>query len=174
MEEEQIINEELKKNTKQDILCYIGMVVIFIMIFIPPIFRIVFYDPTSEKKEVDVVYANLKCYRSFYRDGKTIDIRIENNYRDLIVLNSKMTFSYTNPEEEISEVTYLNAIEQPGVKKEKLTDGYSYQIDYENNPALYDLNELSEYNLTEPAQRNYFKTQNFTCERDVKTVKEEK
>ena len=59
-------------------------------------------------------------------------------------------------------------------KKEKLTNGYSYQIDYENNPALYDLNELSEYNLTEPAQRNYFKTQNFTCERDVKTVKEEK
>lgn len=51
MEEEQIIKEELKKNTKQDILCYIGMVVIFIMIFIPPIFRIVFYDPTSKKRK---------------------------------------------------------------------------------------------------------------------------
>lgn len=164
MEEEQIIKEELKKNTKQDILCYIGMVVIFIMIFIPPIFRIVFYDSASNKPLKEVVYVNLKCYRSFYRDGKTIDIKVENNYKDGTVLNSTMDFSYTEPEEEISEVTYLNTIEQPAIKKIKKADGYSYQIDYENNPVLYNVNELNEYKLTAPAQRNYYEKQNFTCE----------
>ena len=50
MEEQKIIEEGLKKNTKQDIICYVGMALLFIMIFIPPIFRVVFYDKEVEKK----------------------------------------------------------------------------------------------------------------------------
>ena len=64
MEEEKIIRDSLNTHTKQDIFCYVGMGLLFIMIFIPPIFRIVFYDAEANKPKPDIILLNLMCRKA--------------------------------------------------------------------------------------------------------------
>ena len=175
MEEQKIIEEGLKKNTKQDILCYIGMAIFFIMIFIPPIFRIAFADSKKETSKVEVVYLNLSCQKAVYRGGKKIATTINNSYKDSILQTSVMTYEYERDDDgEISEVNEFLALEYPEIKSEKLDNGYRFTFDYTNGNLL-NKEELSEYNSPAPAQMNYYTTQQgYNCETQSEIKLEER
>lgn len=175
MEEQKIIEEGLKKNTKKDIICYVGIALLFIMIFIPPVFRVVFYDSSVNRETVEVVYLDLVCTKSIFREGKKVTTKINNNYRDSIILKSVVEFLYEGVEDEIDmpEVNEFLSINAEGIKKEKTTSGYIFTFDYVNYP-LKDLPELEEYKRPAPAQINYYKNKNFSCENTSKVVEEER
>lgn len=172
MEEQKIIEEGLKKNTKQDIICYIGMAVIFIMIFIPPVFRFVFYDSEVENDKVEIVYLNLVCQKAMYREGKKISITINNMYKDSIIQTSVAEYNYEQ-EEEIAEVNEFLSIESEDIKKEKLETGYRFTFDY-TNPRVLELEELANYKSPAPAQMNYYKNKGYACETTSEVKTEER
>ena len=173
MEEQKIIEEGLKKNTKLDIVCYIGMAILFIMIFIPPIFRVVFYDEESNKNGIEVDYLELSCRKAVYRDGKKVSMIINNSYKDSILQKSVAEYTYESSDGEgIAEVNQFLAIDSDRILSEKISDGYKFTFDYTNNSDLFDLVELSDYYKPAPAQMNYYKSNGYTCE-STSTVKKE-
>ena len=175
MEEQKIIEEGLKKNTKQDIICYVGMALLFIMIFIPPIFRVVFYDKEVEKNEIDVVYLELSCRKAVYRDGKKVSMIINNSYRDSILQKSVAEYTYESDNgENIAEVNQFLAIESDRITSEEISDGYKFTFDYTNDSDLFGLSELADYYKPAPPQMNYYKSNGYTCERTSTVEKEER
>lgn len=172
MEEQKIIEEGLKTNTKQDIICYIGMAVIFIMIFIPPIFRVVFYDSEAKNNDVEIVYLNMVCQKAMYRDGKKILITVNNIYKDSIIQSSVAEYNYEQ-EEPIAEVNEFLFIESDDIGKEELETGYRFTFDY-TNPRVFELEELTNYRSPAPAQMNYYKNKGYACETTSEVKKEER
>ncbi len=174
MEEQNIIEKELKHNTKSDIICYIGMGFIFIMIFIPPIFRLLIPKEDDNQNEIEIVYLNLVCTRVVVRDNQRIEMLVNNTYKNSIIQNSVMEFRYEQ-EQEIPEVNEFLAIESEDIKKEQLeTGGYRFTFDF-TNPNVMNIEELANYKLPAPAQRNYFENNlYYGCDQTSSIENEEK
>ena len=174
LSEDQIIKDGLKFNPKADMVYVIFMVVAFLMIFVPPIFRVVFYDPAKEIVEVDVVHLNLECRKGIYRGGRLFNTKIYSKYKNGEVLSS--TFEYTwaelKEDEVIPEAEDFMSIESPGFKYEKIVDGYKFTMDF-SDKNLFTIPELADYKHAAPAQMNYYKDKGFICESESTTERVE-
>lgn len=170
LSEDQIIKNGLKFDAKSDMIFVIFAVVSFLMIFVPPIFRVVFYDPTKEIVEVEVVHLNLSCRKGIYRDGRILNTKIYSEYKDGVLQNS--TFEYTWADlkegEVIPEAEDFLAIESKGFKYEKIVDGYKFMMDF-SDKELLQKPELADYKHAAPAQMNYYKDKGFICESESMT-----
>lgn len=175
MTEDQIISEGLKHNTKKDIMCYVGMVILFFMIFVPPIFRVAFYDPSQEVREVTVVYITMECRKSFIRDGTTIINTIKNEYKDSVLQTSVMSYELKNNKEGevIAEINELDAIDSPLIKKEVSGNTYTYTLDY-TKPDLRNVEYLKGHGEVVVAQLQKYRADRYTCETYKEEVIEER
>lgn len=175
MEEEKIIKESLNTHTKQDIICYVGMGLLFIMIFIPPLFRIVFYDAEANMPKPDVVLLNLKCRKAMYRESYKLTSNINADYVSAVPQTVVIDFSYEKEGaiEDIPEVNSLLSVrDKEGVTVEKIENGYKFILDYAN----YDLKkyeELEKYGYLAGPQMQKYEDMNYYCESTTETIKGE-
>lgn len=178
--EDQIIKEELKRTPKQDIMCYIGMGICLLMIFMPAIFKKVFYDPSMDLLEVEVVYGNMQCQGNSSKTGYQLYTTIQNEYKDSRIQTSVIKYTYrlysTTEEENVSveEINKLLELDVNGIKKEKLDNGYQFTIDFGNNRGLMTHEFLKEFAYAAPTQLEKFRSQKLSCQNTSETVLETK
>lgn len=169
MTEDQIIKKGLKTNTKKDILCYVGMFVLFILIFIPPIFRVVFYDPNEEIHEYTVVYINLRCRKAYFRGGLRVDNNIESNYKDSALTDLKIEYVLSDElgDNNIEEINQLEELSRnnPNIQKQVSGNTYTYFFDYSKYPDFRTEEFLKNYSRPLGHQlKIYREEQKYTCE----------
>ena len=174
MEEDKIIKEGLKTHTKSDIICYIGMALLFIMIFIPPVFRVVFYDAEANAPKPKVVLLNLKCRRAMYRESFRLVSNVDANYVDSVPQTVVIDFTYEKEGgiTDISEVNELLGVNSEGVKVEQIKDGYRFTLDYANYP-LNQIEELKKYGYLAPPQMQMYDSMNYYCESTTETIEKD-
>ncbi len=199
MNEDQIIKRGLKSKAKSDNLCYLGMVLLFILIIIPPIFNVVFDYTRPVDTHAEVVYARLNCNKWSNKvligeNGKllTTAFEVRSDFRDSNI--QATTFRYYHDKVDatfdMSDVNDLLMLEdKKGVKiteedKKKEVVGSNgsdtqhittIEVDYLVNPALLEENALKNYALTFMAEYNYLSGEKvgFSCTKETKTVYED-
>ena len=170
---EEIIELGIRENTKKDIFYYMIMFIVFVMIFIPPIFRKVFYDPDLAISEVETVYLTLTCKKSAVKDDYFMYETLTLYYRDSGILNVNVEFEYRNIQVDVIEndpPEVTKYLELDYVKKEKRVDGHVFSIDFENNPKLLNEKEVSNFTLSAPAQITNMKSTTYKCNTEYKTM----
>lgn len=178
--EDQIIKEELKKTPKQDIMCYIGMGICLLMIFMPAIFKKIFYDPSMDLLEVEVVYTDLYCKGNIGRGDYQFYTEVTSKYEDSVINNTVITYTYklgANVDEKtlvVPEINQLLEIDVSGLKKEKKANGYQFTIDFEENRELMSHEVLKEFAYAPPTQMNKFRELKVSCQNTSETVLETK
>lgn len=172
--EDQIIKEGLKFNKQSDLKYVFMIFAIAIMIFIPPIFRVVFYDPTKEIVEVEVVYLTLNCRKGVYRESRLFNTKITSNYKDGSIQTATIEYTWDDLKdgEIIPEAETFLAIDTAGFTSEKITNGYKFNLDY-SDKALLQVPELEDYKHAAPAQMNVYREKGFICESESVTEKVE-
>ena len=175
--EDQIIQKGLKTHNPKDVMCYIGIVVCFIFIFIPPIFNKVFDYTRPADTHVDVTYAKISCHKSASSDGAETYIKSE--YKDSVVQTMNIEFIYDETETgATSDVTSWFAFEKTkGFKINKQKNNgkntVSVDIDFKNNEELRENEELSEYTMNFVPQLQHFSSKSFFCSKETVTVNED-
>ncbi len=174
MEEEKIIEEGLKTHTKSDKIYFAGMIIMFIFIFIPPIFRIVFFDPDKKPDTIEVSYLELTCSKAIYRDNYRFNTKIVNNYKEGAILDSFVEYTYENAPEDvvIPEINELLEVKEDGFEAKKLSNGYSFTMDF-TKPALKELPIFKDATYISALQKNTYEKDGMVCEA-ITTIKEEK
>ena len=111
-EEEEIIKSGLKSHSKQDTMCYLGMALIGILIFIPPLFRIIFADSIPKSTIEEITYMTVSCRTGFFdEDGLSVIEVITSNYRQSEILDMKVEFIYDNENPKFNESQVLSFME---------------------------------------------------------------
>ena len=112
-EETKIIQAGLKSKSDKDKLCYAAMVIIFILILIPPIFRKVFY--VEPPVILTVNYQTLSCRKSmFLKDGGKSTTEIHGSFKNQIVGEVYYITTYDGKTEP-SEIAEFRALENPNI-----------------------------------------------------------
>ena len=177
--EDQIIEKGLKTSNPKDKMCYLGIAICFIFIFIPPIFDKVFDYTRPADTHVEVAYARFNCRRVYSGDNSLV-VNIKNEYRESVVQSSLIEYSYKEVEGEtsISEIENWTAFEN--IKGIKITKGknndvnsVTVAIDFKNNESLRSDPELDDYTMNFMPQFNYFGGQGFYCTKESKSVTED-
>jgi len=170
---EEIIDLGLRENTKADIFCYILMGLVFLMIFVPPVFRKVFYDPDLAISEVETVYLTLDCRNTTVKEGYFLAEVMTMYYRDSEILNVTVDFEYTNKKVSVIENNpkeVIKYLEISDIEKKQKTDGHTFIMDFEKNPELLKKQELSQFTLSAPAQITNMKSTEYICNTEYKTM----
>jgi hypothetical protein len=175
--EDQIIKNGLKNTTKTDIICYIGMGICFLMIFVPPIFKKVFYDPGLEWIEAEIVYTTLDCMGNVSKGDYLLYTTTKSNYINSRIRTVELTYTYKKFEGkedvEIKEIQTFLGITAEGLKSEKVEDGYKFTIDYNKNKSLMQNEVLREFAYAPPTQLNKLQSQKLFCNMASETKVEE-
>lgn len=168
--DEQIIEIGLKTHTKTDKMCFLLIGVMALMIFIPPIFRKVFYDPDLAISERETVYMNLRCIKRRSKITYSLKETIDFNYRDGEILNANIVFKYENiktskkiePPQEVTKYIDMNISK---IEKKEAEDnlGYSFFIDFEKNSELLNEKELNELAFAAPTQITNMGSLAYSC-----------
>lgn len=178
--EDDIIKSGIRQNTKKDIICYGIMTFIFVMIFVPPLLRILIPKPITEV-EREVVYIDLTCYRTVARDGYELSGTLNSKYRDGAVEKVVLEYAYKKINEDakndysFAEINEFMEVDNSvkGLKKEKLEDKYVFTMDFENYNEELEANDLlSNYSYIYGVEINYLNTQGFYCSTKSETVME--
>ena len=199
MNEEQIIKRGLRNKSKTDTLCYLGMVFLFILIIIPPIFNVVFDYTRPVDTHEEVVYARLNCNKWSNKvligeNGKylTTALEVKSDFRDSNIQATTFRYYYDKVDStfDMSDINDLLMLEdKKGVKikeedKKKEVIGsngsdtqhiITIDVDYLVNPDLLEENALKNYSLTFMAEYNYLSGEKvgFSCTKDTKTIYED-
>lgn len=178
--EDQIIKKGLKTKNPKDKMCYLGIVICFIFIFIPPIFDKVFDYTRPEDTHVEVVYSRLSCRKVLGGSNRLI-LNVYNEYKDSIVTKSTLVYTYDESADGQSD---LNELEnwyvyenEKGFKFEKGKENdkniVTITIDYKNHEELRSKEDLTNYSMNFMPQFNHFGSQGFFCTKDSKSVTED-
>jgi hypothetical protein len=178
-EEEEIIKSGLKDHSKQDTMCYVGMAIIGVLIFIPPIFRVIFADSIPKSAIEEVTYMTVTCRTSFFdSEGHGVTEIVENHYRQSEILDMKVEFLYDSQNPNFQEAAVLNfekiskSIKE--FKETKEAKKVTFSIDFLENPNLTKAEELQNYTKLAPAQMNYFRQyENLGCDHESETKMED-
>ena len=174
-EEEEIIKNGLKSHSKQDTMCYLGMVLIGVLIFIPPLFRIIFADSIPKSTIEEITYMTVSCRTGFFdEDGLSVIEIITSNYRQSEILDMKIEFVYDNENPKFNEPQVLSYMEiakkvnQFKMKKDKKS--VSFTIDFLANPSLKHTEEFQNHTKLAPSQMNYYRQyENLSCGHESET-----
>jgi len=178
-EEDEIIKEGLKSHSKQDTLCYVGIGVLAILIFIPPIFRVIFADSIPKSTIEEVTYLAVSCKTAYFdEDGKIVSEIIESNYRQGEILDMKVQFLYDNTSPRFND-TQLEEFESLSKKhkefsmkkdKQKIT----FSIDFLKNMDLKKHDDFIKYTKLAPAQMRYYADNGgLSCDSEAETKTED-
>jgi hypothetical protein len=180
-EEEEIIKNGLKSHSKQDTLCYIGIGVLAILIFIPPIFRVIFASSIPKSTIEEVTYMSVSCKTAFFDDdGKIVSEIIESNYRQGEILDMKVQFLYDNPSPKFAEIQLKDFEElskkhkEFSMKKEK--QKVTFSIDFLEHLDLKKNADFKDYTKLAPAQMNYYEREvspKLSCDNEAETKQED-
>lgn len=172
--EDQIIRSGIKKNVKQDKICYAVIALIFVLMLLPPFLRFFFPKPITEV-EKEIVYLTLSCVRNDSRNGYSFSAKTTHNYRDgqtqKVILeytytkgkNEEETSSDLEEEPQFQEITELNELKYKGLKKEKIENGYKFTLDFENDPTLGSDEVTEKYSYLKGPQQEYYRNLQYYC-----------
>ena len=178
-EEDEIIQQGLKSHDKKDTLCYVGMVLLGILIILPPAFRIIFADSRPKSTIQDIVYLDFSCSHTYFdNEGTIVTVMVEGNFRDNKVLKESISYSYGDKTEvnmTDSQLTTLLDIGKAdiGVEMKEKKNTITFTMDFLNKPKLKRRDELKKYARSPQAQMNEYKSLQYTCNYDSKTVQED-
>lgn len=175
MEEEKIIKETLRKNTKRDIIDYCLIGFVFIMIFVPALFKVIFYDSSIKVTTKQVVYLTFTCRKTVIAGDNQISTIIENKYKDSVIQKSVLDIRYSGGTEddvpEIKEILSLNLGSKIG--KEQKENGYVFTFDFVKNKELLEIEALNQYSMPASNAIPSYPAAGFYCERSSEIVEEE-
>lgn len=177
--EDDIINSGIRYNVKSDKICYLLMVLVFLLMLVPPFLRIVNPKPIT-KEERNIVYGNIDCYKTVARDGYEITTTLIGNYRDGKALDFTLEYSYRKVKEDapddyiISEINELNTIDIKGLTKNKVDDNkYVYKMDFKNHYDELITNEtIKNYSYVYSAQASYLSNSGYYCSNKTENKEE--
>lgn len=174
MDNDKIIKDVLKKNSKRDILDYCLAGFFFLMIFVPPIFKVVFRDSSVKVEKESIVFLTYSCRKAVYIDDGQVTTVITNEYKDGTIQSFSIKFGYSEEKEDtIPELkTLIEANLDNKVVKEKTSTGYTFTFDFVKYPELKELEVLKNYNFKASAMQDY-SSQGFYCEKSSRVVEEE-
>ena len=168
-EEEEIIKNGLKSHTKMDTFCYIGIGLLAIMIFIPPVFRVVFADSRPKDTRENIVYMEIKCRHS-YRDNKNnlLTENITSNYRDARVLRVEIEFITQSEANNLTDPNMTPLIDLKDATGDKITmkeEGktVTFTMDFKAHPEMRTMEAFSPYAKLAPAQLTEYRNIGFLC-----------
>ena len=174
-EEEEIIKNGLKSHSKKDTYCYLGMVLIAILIIIPPAFRVIFADSIPKSTIEEITYMTVSCRTGFFdADGLSVIEVITSNYRQSEILDMTVEFMYDNEKPKFDEAQVLSFIEISKKVKEfkmkKEDKKITFTIDFLANPSLKHTEEFQNHTKLAPSQMNYYRQyENLSCGHESET-----
>lgn len=142
------------------LLCYLGILVLFILAFLPPALRIFLPDKGEEKKDEEVIERSVLSCSS---DTFITNTSYENNKIQMILV--KKLNQVDNPEsiDDTSELglSFEDLKKQGDIVYTETDDGEVIQIDFSVTTHDY----LSIKNLTKGIldQKTYYEQQGLTC-----------
>ncbi len=178
-EEEEIIKSGLKSHSKQDTMCYLGMALIGILIFIPPLFRIIFADSIPKSTIEEITYMTVSCRTGFFdEEGLSVIEVITSNYRQSEILDMKVEFIYDNENPKFNESQVLSFMEMSKkykqFKMKKEAKKVTFEIDFLANPSLKHTEEFQNHTKLAPSQMNYYRQyENLSCGHESETKVED-
>ena len=175
MEEDKIIKDKLRKSSKRDIIDYCLIGFVFVMIFVPAIFKVVFYDSSIKITTRDVVYLTLTCRKSSIVGESNISTLIVNNYKDSIIQKSTVTYGYNKDNEEnVPDVGMILALNLGNkIEKKQNDNGYTFSFDFVKNRDLLKIEDLKKFSMSAPTATKEYAEQGYFCERSSEIVTEE-
>ena len=174
-EEEEIIKSGLKSHSKQDTMCYLGMLLIGVLIFIPPLFRIIFADSIPKSTIEEITYMTVSCRTGFFdEDGLSVIEVITSKYRQSEILDMKIEFIYDNENPKFNEAQVLSFMEiskkYKQFKMKKEAKKVTFDIDFLANPSLKHTEEFQNHTKLAPSQMNYYRQyENLSCGHESET-----
>ena len=175
MEEDKIIKDTLRKNSKRDIINYCLIGFVFLMIFVPAIFKVVFYDSSIKITTKDVVYLTLTCRKSSIVGGSNISTLIVNKYKDSLVQSSTVTYGYSKDNiENVPDVEMILSLNLGNKIEQKENDnGYTFTFDFVKNKDLLRIDDLKKFSMSAPSATKEYAEQGYFCERYSEVITEE-
>lgn len=173
--------EKKEPMDKQDILCYVGAVVCFLLALLPFLLRT--FDPVYDRdsffnkdkdkdKEEKVTYKKLHCQKTSIQSGYSYSIGSVGTYGNNAIEKIELTYTVTldSPELgydniEIPEFMELSAIETDAITEKVEVPKYMVTIDMKNP----DINKfkgeppLNDYIDILPSQREKYTNDGYTC-----------
>ena len=179
-EEDEIIQRGLKSHDKKDTICYVGIVLLGILILIPPAFRIIFADSRPKSTIEDIVYLDLSCSHTYFdNEGTIVTTFIEGNFRDNKVMKVSISYSYGNKTEvnltdpQLTTMLDIGKADIGGVGMSEKKNTITFTMDFLNHPALKKRQEIAKYARSPQAQMNEYKSLQYSCSYESKTVQED-
>ncbi len=189
--EDEIIRSGIKYNVKKDYICYGIMFIIFVLMIIPPVLRILIPKPITEI-EKDIVYLTLSCSYPTTIEDYNLYTELKSNYRDGSITSSEIKYSYQKvgevlktdeteetPTEDVKEeeptfyaIDRMKEINAKGFTSKKVEKGYIFNVNYEENPELRNLEQLKNYSYEAGSQTKYLTSIGYYCSTKSETVKE--
>lgn len=165
---------------KQNLICYVGAFIFFVLAILPFLLRTfdLNYDPEArnqaKKEENPVDKKRLSCNKKIKdtTEGFSYHVEVVNNYEDNIIKNSTIRYKVTINNN--SQVTFENAIIEEyktitGINSKALSygdengDTYIIRIDYTLDSGLRQNQLLSRHNQEFDSQRNSYETAGYAC-----------
>ena len=178
-EEEEIIQNGLKSHDKKDTMCYLGMVLLGILIILPPAFRVIFADSRPKSTIQDIVYLDFSCSHTYFdNEGTIVTTFIDGNFRDNKVMKVTVSYSYGNKTEVNYTDTQLTTLldigkADIGVGMTEKKNTITFTMDFLNQPKLKQRQELKRYSRAPQAQMNEYKSLQYNCNYESKTEQED-
>ncbi len=175
-----------KKNNNSSVKIF-GFVILCIFIF-----AVIFAFGTSKEDknetkieeekvktiERDITYVKLMCLNETKVDNYSLRTDITNNYRDGVLQNLEIKYSYYKRSESsdnkvptFPQVEKMKKIDAAGVIKGNIENGYIVSADFEHY-ELRNVEELKDYTYVVGAEYDYLTSIGFYCSSESKVVKE--
>lgn len=176
--DDDIIRSGIRHNTTKDKVCFFVMFIIVALAFLPIILRI--YVPKKDTTiEREIVYNNIKCYKTIVRDGYELHTTIDSNYRNGQISVFKIDFNYFKRINEaddnyvFAEIHEFEQLKFDGITSKTDTNSVSFNVDFENYPNLKKNAVLQDYSRYSVVEVNYLiNDKGFSCSTETETKME--
>ncbi len=177
-EEEEIIKNGLKSHSKVDTLCYAGMVLLAVLIFLPPICRALFMDGRPKSTIEDVVYSTLTCRYGYADENKTsVTKSIIGYYRNGEPRKAEVSFYYyadSVNEKDAEQAKYIALSDTvPEFKSSVNPNEIIYSIDFIGHKELLSKEELKEFTMPMAGAMTYYNNLEYICGVESETKQED-
>ena len=142
------------------ILCYLGILFLFVLAFLPPALRVFLPDKGENKKQEEIIERLVLACSS---DTFITNTSYENNKIQMILVKKINQVDESGNTEDISELglSFADLKKQGDIVYTETDDGEVIQIDF--SVSTHDKLNLENFTRGIDEQKNYYEQQGLTC-----------